>query len=170
MMAVLLRLNTLGGYLAGTLLWCLAGIVFLDVTARALGAPLLWANEVSTYLLVALVFLGAGHTYDRSGHFAINHLVANLPRAQRLGLELATVVVSLGLSLLFAWGGFELVQFARSLSLASPTLLQVPLYIPYSAIIIGGISLSISLVVRAIALIMALRRNEDVDMREESSI
>lgn len=169
-MAVLLRLNTFGGYLAGALLWSLAGIVFLDVAARSLGAPLLWANEVSTYLLVALVFLGAGHTYDRNGHFAINHLIANLPRVQRLGLELATVVVSLGLSILFAWGGIELVRFARSLSLASPTLLQVPLYVPYSAIIIGGISLSISLVVRAVTLITALRENGDVAEREETSI
>lgn len=170
MMSVLLRLNALGGYLAGILLWALMLIVFFDVATRALGIPVLWANEISTYLLIALVFLGAGHTYDRNGHFAITHLVSNLPRVQRLSLELVTVSISLVLALLFAWGGIELVRFARSLSLASPTLLQVPLYIPYSAVIIGGISLSISLTVRAVTLITALRDGGDVSMREESSV
>lgn len=170
MMSMLLRLNALGGYLAGALLWVLMIIVFLDVVARACGAPLLWVNEVSTYLLIGLVFLGAGHTFDRGGHFAITHLASALPGAWRLSLELVTVSISLVLASFFVWGGIELVHFARTLSLASPTLLQVPLYIPYSTVIVGGISLAISLTVRAASLVAALREGEDVATQEESSI
>ena len=169
-MKFLLRLNALGGYVAGALLWVLAFIVFLDVLLRAFSSPFLWVNEVSVYLLVAIVFLGAGYTYDRDGHFAITFIADRLPRVPRLVLELAIVLLSLAFALLLTWGGIELVRFARSLSMASPTLLHTPLWIPYSAVIAGGASLSISLWARAVTLVHALRHGGDVASRTEHSV
>ena len=170
MLNFLLRLNALGGYAAGALLWALMFIVTADVAVRNLGSSLLWVNEVSGYLLVAIVFLGAGYTYDRDGHFAITLMVAKLPRAPRLALELAMVLLSLTFCLMLAWGGIELVRFAQSLALTAPTLLQTPLYLPYAAIVIGAASLSISLVLRAVSLASALRRHKDIATRAEHSI
>lgn len=170
MLKFLLRVNAAGGYLAAALLWALAFIIFIDVLLRVIGTPILWSNEVSVYVLIAVVYLGAGYTYDQDGHFSISLLVEKLARRPRLVTELAVVVLSLAFALLFTWGGIELVRFARSLSLASPTLLHVPLYLPYSAVFIGGLSLSISLFARAALLVRALHEGAEVALRTEHSI
>lgn len=170
MLKLFLRINVLSGYLAAALLWVLAFIIFADVLLRLVGTPILWSNEVSVYVLIALVFLGVGYTYDSDGHFSIAMLVEKLPRRPRICLELATVLLSLVFAVLFTWGGVELVRFARSLSLASPTMLHVPLYLPYLAVCIGGFSLCLSLVARAAILAAALGSGAEVTLRAEHSI
>lgn len=168
--ALLERLNAGAAAVAAALLWMLALLVFMDIVLRVAGAPILWSNEVSVYLLIAVVYLGIGYTYDRDGHFAILLVVDRLPRKARLFLELFTVLLSLGFAILLTCGGIALVQFARSLSMASPTLLHVPLAVPYTLVIAGGVSLSISLVLRLLNLAGALHRGADVAQREEHSI
>jgi TRAP-type C4-dicarboxylate transport system permease small subunit len=164
------RVNSAAAVLAATLLWMLAILIFGDIVLRMLHMPILWSNEVSVYLLIALVYLGIGYTYDCDGHFTIQLLVERLPRKWRLGVELWTVLVCLSFAVFLTLGGIGLVQFARSLSIASPTLLHVPLSIPYSCVIIGGVSLALSLLVRALNLIDAMRRGADVSHRTEHSI
>jgi TRAP-type C4-dicarboxylate transport system permease small subunit len=164
------RVNGLAAALAAVLLWALVVLVFGDIVLRAIGAPLLWSNEVSVYLLIALVYLGIGNTYDHDGHFSILLLVDKLPRKPRMGVELVTVLLSLGFVILLTIGGIGLVQFAHSMTMSSPTLLHVPLTIPYSCVIVGGVSLSLSLIVRALTLIDALQRGVDLNNRTEHSI
>lgn len=170
MVHVFRRINAIGSYVAGALLWLLALVILVDVLLRAVGTPILWGNEVSVYILISIVYLGIGYTYDRDGHFAISLIVERLPRLPRLLLELAVTGAGLAFALVFTWGGLELVRFANGLSLASPTLLHVPLAIPYSAIFIGGLSLSMSLVTRVAELIQALHTGADIALRTEHSI
>lgn len=170
MLKFILRLNAVSGYVAGALLWVLAFLIVADILLRLLGVPILWSNEVSVYVLIGLVFLGAGYTYDNDGHFAIGLVVEKLPRTARLGIELAVVVLSLGFALLLAWGGVQLVQFAHSMAIRSPTLLHTPLALPYAAIFIGGLTLSLSLIARAVLLVTALREGTDLAIRKEHSI
>ena len=167
---IITRINSAAAALAAILLWALVILIFGDIVLRLVGAPILWSNEVSVYLLIALVYLGIGYTYDHDGHFSILLIVERLPRATRQGLELAIVIFSLGFAALLTAGGIGLVQFARSLSIASPTLLHVPLWIPYSCVIVGGVSLSLSLIVRALSLVDALRRGVELNQRTEHSI
>jgi len=170
MLKLFQQLNKLSGYLAAALLWVLSFLIFADVLLRFSGTPILWSNEISVYLLIAVVFLGVGYTYDCDGHFSITLLVEKLPRAPRIYLELAVVLLSLVFAVLLTWGGIELVRFARSLNLASPTLLHVPLYLPYLAVCVGGFSLVLSLITRAVTLVIALRSGADVALRTEHSI
>jgi TRAP-type C4-dicarboxylate transport system permease small subunit len=170
MLKFILRLNAVSGYVAGAMLWVLSLLIVSDIGLRLVGTPILWSNEISVYVLISLVFLGAGYTYDNDGHFAIGLLVEKLPRKTRLGLELAVVVLSLGFALLLAWGGIQLVQFAHSMTMRSPTLLHTPLAIPYAAIFIGGLSLSLSLIARVVLVVTALREGKDLAMRTEHSI
>jgi C4-dicarboxylate transporter DctQ subunit len=167
---IITRINSAAAALAAILLWALVILIFGDIVLRLVGAPILWSNEVSVYLLIALVYLGIGYTYDHDGHFSILLIVERLPRATRQGVELAIVVFSLGFAMLLTAGGIGLVQFARSLSISSPTLLHVPLWIPYSCVIVGGVSLSLSLIVRALSLVDALRRGVELNQRTEHSI
>lgn len=164
------RVNSAAAVLAAVLLWALALLIFGDIVLRLAGTPILWSNEVSVYLLIAVVYLGIGYTYDKDGHFAILLLVDKLARKPRLAVELATVLLSLAFAILLTIGGIGLVQFARSLSIASPTLLHVPLFIPYSCVIVGGVSLSLSLLSRALTIIDAMRRGADLHHRTEHSV
>lgn len=167
---VVTRLNRAAAVLAAILLWALAILIFGDIVLRFAGTPILWSNEISVYLLIAVVYLGIGYTYDKDGHFAILLLVDRLSRKSRLRLELATVLLSLVFAILLTIGGAGLVQFARSLSIASPTLLHVPLFIPYSCVVVGGLSLSLSLVCRALNIVQAMRSGIDLVQRTEHSI
>lgn len=167
---VISRVNSAAAVLAALLLWLLAALIFSDIVLRMAGVPILWSNEVSVYLLIAVVYLGIGYTYDQDGHFSILLLVDRLPRQPRLWVELATVLLSLVFALLLTWGGIGLVQFARSLSISSPTLLHVPLFIPYTCVVVGGLSLSLSLVVRALTVASALLHGAELGRRTEHSI
>jgi len=170
MIRSLLRFNALAGHVAAVILWLLVLIVTGDVVARLLGSSLLWASEVSVYLLVSAMFLGLGYTYDAGGHFSITLVVERLPRSKRVIAEIATSVVALAFASVFTWGGVTLVLFARSISIASPTLLQTPMWIPYGTIFIGGLTLSISLIARLAALLPAATRGTEVDFRKEHSV
>jgi tripartite ATP-independent transporter DctM subunit len=79
------------GYVAG------AGIAFLclatvyDVLARYIfNAPTAWATEISTYVLIATVFFGAGQTHLIGGHVRVE-LLLNRLRGAALQTTLLTV-------------------------------------------------------------------------------
>lgn len=156
MLKLFLRINTVSGYLAAFLMWVLAVIVLINVALRVFGVSILWVNEISIYLLIGVVFTGIGNTLDRDGHFAIMHAVEALPRKVRLCISLCTTAIAFAFSVLFALGGISLVNFARSLSLESPTTVHMPLAIPYSIMVVGGTLAAMSLIVRIVSIIREL--------------
>ncbi|MBN2370074.1 MAG: TRAP transporter small permease [Vicinamibacteria bacterium] len=93
-------------YVAALLLAMMAGIVFSNVICRYfLNASLYWYEEVSRFLLLWIVFLGAVIAYIRGDHLGIDVLLIILPpRAKKAVIVLADFMVMVALLILFQGG------------------------------------------------------------------
>lgn len=122
-------------------------LVVLNVFCRyVLNFSLVWAEEVSQYLMVWVAFLGAGLALRQGRHVAVELLQEQLPagakRGLRWGLVLAMLAFLVGTTVLgamFAW-------FARDME---TPVLNISMAIPYSAVPIGSALLAIHLVLIA---------------------
>ena len=112
-------------------------LVFANVVCRyVLNFSIVWAEELSQYLMVWIAFLGAGLAMREGRHVAVEMLQdAFSQRAARairvvVGLlVLAFLVVLVVLGLRFAW-------FARE---QETPVMTIPLAIPYLAVPVGAL-------------------------------
>ena len=87
-------LAALGGYFSGWLVLVMVVLVFVEVFTRyVLNRPLMLADELSAYMLVALCFLGAAYTWKEGAHVRITALVSRLPAKVASWLRLATLLL-----------------------------------------------------------------------------
>jgi TRAP-type transport system small permease protein len=71
------------------LLICMVVIVFANVICRYyLDAALAWSEEVTRFMLVWMVFLGAILAYVNDEHLGLDLLVKSLPRTPRLSVAI----------------------------------------------------------------------------------
>ena len=94
-------------YVVALLLVAMSGIVFGNVVSRYfLNTTLGWYEEVSRFLLIWIVFLGAVIALVRGDHLGIDLLALALPpRACRVVVVLGDIVVLVALAIMFqgAW-------------------------------------------------------------------
>ena len=124
------------------------GFVALSFTQVVLrygfGRPLTWSEEISRYLFVWVVFVGAAVAARRNGHIALDFLVNRLPAAPRRGLAVIMAVLCFGMLLLvFVWQGWNLTIV--SMRQESPAT-GLPVGYATLAIPVGGLLTAINLV------------------------
>jgi TRAP-type C4-dicarboxylate transport system permease small subunit len=127
-----LRLNQA---LIGLMMAVMFVLVFTNVVTRyGLGFSIAWAEEVASFLMIWVTFLGAGLALREGRHVAIEVLQDRLPERARRGLRLVLALVILAFLALLTWLGVQFVLFGwRSVTFVT----QVPRGIPYLAVPIG---------------------------------
>jgi TRAP-type C4-dicarboxylate transport system permease small subunit len=118
-------------------------LVATNVVCRyGLDFSLVWAEEVSQYLMVWVTFVGAGLALRQGRHVAVEMLQDRLHAGRRralrwglFGLMLAFLLVVTLLGLQFAW-------FARDME---TPVLNIPLAIPYLAVPVGTLLAAVHL-------------------------
>jgi tripartite ATP-independent transporter DctM subunit len=150
---------TLGGRLSRILchgmLWlAIAGVVAMalsttyDVAVRyAFNAPTVWATELSTYFLVATIFLGAGATHLAGANVRVEFLPNLLRGPARRDLEIACAWVGLLITLLAAWQSALMVASDYVNEARIFSLLLTPTWMPKLPIAIGLAGLVLALLV-----------------------
>lgn len=89
-------LSDFAGFISAVALAIMTGVVVYEVVSRyVFNAPTSWVTEISTYLFVAIVFLGLGSAQRANAHVQVEILVNVLEPRQRAWLE--TVTLWLGL-------------------------------------------------------------------------
>ena len=112
--------------------------VNIEVISRSIfGHATLWVTEVSTYLVIAVTFVGAAFAANRDANVRVDLVAGMLPPEWRVRLTKATLWISLFFALIALWKitGFWIENFrsdARSWS-----LLATPLWIPQFSLIVG---------------------------------
>jgi len=122
-------------------------LVVVNVVCRyVLNFSLVWAEEVSQYLMVWVAFLGAGLALRQGRHVAVEMLQERLPADARRGLRwgllavvVAFLVATTVLGVMFAW-------FARDME---TPVLNISMAIPYAAVPIGSALIAIHLLLVA---------------------
>ncbi len=125
-----------GGVIAAFLVF--VALTFGQVVLRyGFGRPLTWAEEVSRYLFVWVVFVGAGVAARYRGHIALDFLVNRFPPRPRHAVAMVMSVLSLAMLLLvFVWYGWTLTLV--SMRQESPAT-GVPVGYATLAIPVGGL-------------------------------
>ena len=154
--------------LARSLFWlaalgvgAIALITSYDVFMRyVLNSPTAWATEISTYLLVAVTFCGAGETLLRDGHVRVDIVLNRLPADARAAALVAVAWLGLLVAAIMAWQSCLLVLSDYRTGARLFSLLLTPSWMPKLPIAVGLIVLVASMLVEIERLCApAARRN-----------
>ena len=127
--ATISSLNRLGKTLAGTGLLFMAGLVTVDVILRRVfNAPLIFADEVSGYLLVLVTMLGIGYTLQEDAHIQVLMVIDNISRRRRAQLHVMMSTVAIAYALILLYLTSQLTWESYQLKAFSPTPSQLPIY------------------------------------------
>ena len=118
-------------------------LVFVNVICRyILNFSIIWAEEVSQYLMVWVAFLAAGLALRQGRHVAIEMLQDRLPsRARKMTRHFVALLIILFMGTLIVLG-FQFAHFAWD---QETPVLNISLGIPYMAVPIGALLLVIHL-------------------------
>jgi C4-dicarboxylate transporter DctQ subunit len=133
------RMCITAGVIAGFFIIIVAVITSYEVFARKVGYPTIWTLEISIYLVIWATLLGGGYTELKSGHVGME-LVQKRFQSERCQAVIQLIHAFAGLLFMVVVlkGGYELALRAFSKNQESVGLLQVPMYLIYSAIPVGA--------------------------------
>lgn len=138
-------------------------ITFIQVVLRWLDAATVWAEELSRYIMLYQVWIGASYAVREDAHIRITALIGKLTGNKRRVSE--TVVLTLWL--IFAlWLTAEGVMLVREIAIMGQvsSAMRIPMTIPYASVPIGGALMSIRLVQK---LIRDLKSDSQEETKEE---
>jgi TRAP-type C4-dicarboxylate transport system permease small subunit len=143
------RLTWISEVLSEIALLGLLILVFHEVVVRyAFNSPTLFSVEISEYLLVFVAFISAGWVLKEDRHVRMLAVINLLPEKARLCADILTsfgVMIFCGI---LAWKGGQTTIMAYTGDYHSSSLLNFPLWIPYSLIPLGAIILGFQYIIR----------------------
>lgn len=127
--------------LGGLLVFALVAITAAAVVARyVLGTPIQWTEEMSGFLLIWIVFLGAIACEARDGHLTIDAVTMLMPEGAIRWLNVVMGLASVALLIAMAWLGYEL---AVKAALKKTQLLRISWFWFDIAVTVGGIGMAL---------------------------
>jgi TRAP-type C4-dicarboxylate transport system permease small subunit len=131
-----------------TLFIIMFGITTINVFLRYLfNSPIPWAVELGRYSFVGVIFLGTSYVMRENGHIGLDIFIGMLPE------KLNRVVVFIGRIIVMIFLVTFIIQAFRmtltNINVQSAGML-IPMAIPYSFMIIGGVGMLIELVLNMI--------------------
>jgi TRAP-type C4-dicarboxylate transport system permease small subunit len=122
----------------------IVAIMGAQVVARYIfGFPFVWAEEISTYLFIWIVFLGSGLAFQRRAHIALDYFVRRLPPAVFRRLHILLSLVVLAFLVLLGYQGLKFVEANRGVPAYTTNL--VGLDTAYAAGTVGALVMIVGL-------------------------
>lgn len=128
---------------AGVVLLMMAVVGYSVVNRYLLGTPITWTDELSGYLVVALVMLGAAEALRRGDHISVDLLTARLESGSRRlsGIWSNLLVLIVAVALLIS--ARDTLNYSIGFGIVSEGYLEVPMWIPQSFLILGPALLAV---------------------------
>ena len=123
------------------------------VARRVFNAPFLFVEELSGYVVLAIVFLGLAHTLRVGGHVQVELLINSVGGALRTSLRGAAIVLAGVWAVVFLLAAMYQVSEFYTQGILSFAYLQTPLWVPGSFMVVGGLLLTL----QCVALLLRLR-------------
>jgi TRAP-type C4-dicarboxylate transport system permease small subunit len=138
---------------AGLVLVTLAVTGFSVFRRYVLGRPVTWTDELSGFLVVGIVMLGAAEVLRRDEHVSVDILSTRASGSSRRMLSIwSNLSVAAVAGVLFV-SSLNAVQFSRMIGVYSDGYLEAPLWIPQSVMLVGVALLFAMAVARLIDLL-----------------
>lgn len=155
------RLANLVGYLSAWLVPLMMMLVVVDVFMRyVMRQPLMIADELTAYMLVALSFLGFAYTWREGGHVRVEVVVNYLPPRLRARVRLIGLVLTFIFMVEMDRAAFKMIAYALQMKMRSSTWLMFPLFWPQLTIFVGFVLLTLILAVDIVRTGAKLRAGE----------
>jgi C4-dicarboxylate transporter DctQ subunit len=148
-------LARIGAWAGAGLMLCLGVIAGYGILTRYLfGRAQTWVDELSGFLIVLVVMLGAAEALRRGDHIAVDIVTERLGRSGRRAIEalgLVAVLAVAGVVFVSSWSD---VRFGLRTGEISEGYLGVPKWIPKSSLLLGMALLGLAAVNRLLRLLL----------------
>lgn len=113
-------------------------VVTYEVISRyLLNSPTTWSDEIASYLLIAIVFLGLAQNLRLGDHIRIDIITEKVSARVRIWLELFAYVVGLAFSVMLFIGIWIRFYNFWTRNTLSDSPLMTPLWIPMVPVLFG---------------------------------
>jgi C4-dicarboxylate transporter DctM subunit len=131
-----------------------------EVAARYfLHSSIYWASEWTPFLITWSMLLGNAVLIRRRGHISITLIQDALKRkSDKCLLDLYIAVINVSFSALFLVSSFQMVHEAHARHTLSESLLQTPMWIVYSMMVIAGVLMIIRSIEKIIEAVISLSK------------
>lgn len=125
-----------------------------------LGTPVTWTDELSGYLVVAIVMFGAAETLRRGEHISVDLITARA--SPLLGKLLAVwgLIAVILLTVAMLWSAVVAVRFSWNFEMYSDGYLAVQMWVPQSALVVGSALVILAAGARLYTLLTVRSRTE----------
>ena len=148
-------------YLIGILLGIATFLCFIEVVRRAVfNSPTQWAEELIRYIVIFAVFIGVSSVTKKNEHIRMSVIINLFSEKKRRIIDIITASIGMVFSVTILISGIMLVADAKSSETLSEFGLNMPIYIPYLALPVGGGLMSLRLIGRIIDIITPPKENK----------
>ncbi len=123
---------------AGVVLLMMLVVAYSVVNRYILGTPITWTDELSGYLVVALVMLGAADALRRGDHISVDLITSRLGRRGQRFAEIWGYLMVLAFAVVLLISSKETIEYSFNFGILSEGYLEVPMWIPQSFLVLGG--------------------------------
>jgi TRAP-type C4-dicarboxylate transport system permease small subunit len=134
--------------MAGVLFLIAVVINIVNVIGRYIfAAPVFWAEETLSFMLIWIVFLVAGSITYRGAHLNMDLVYSILPAVWKRGIRIAIAIALIVCTLFTAFQSWKIVSLHfHNHSVTAGT--EIPLVIPASALLFGFSFIAVAAIVR----------------------
>ena len=148
-----------GGAVSALLILYILVLTAVAVFARyVLSRPIPGVDELNGYLVVATVMAGAAEALRRDDHISVDLVIGHFSERARLGLAAFSYAVVLLFSIALFVTAWRTVTFSYQFQAYSDGELQVPMWIPQSAMLVGAVLLTLMSAAKLGRVAVSLRR------------
>jgi TRAP-type C4-dicarboxylate transport system permease small subunit len=108
-------LNKILKTMISILVLTMVALVFFNVVLRyAFNSGITWSEEMSRYIFVWIVFLGAIVAYKEKAHLGVDLLVGALPRLGQKILYVINNIIVIGVLVIIIIGGIKMIEVTKN--------------------------------------------------------
>lgn len=149
----------LGGAVSAVLIVAAFLVTIYAIFMRyVMNKPLLWADEITGWALVAIVMLGAAEAYRHGDHIAIDLLSARATGLRKRIINFVADVAVLAFAVIVAISTWEAISFARMFGSYTSGHIVIETWILQTPILIGCVLLSLMAVIRLVERLAGWRK------------
>lgn len=135
-------LNKVIGYVLGLMLGAMSILIIVQVFSRfVINLPIHWSEEVSRYLMIYIVFIGASLAMRHNKLISVELLPEMVNENKRRIITIIIMVISIVFFVILFKQGIDILGRVKGQSSAG---LGISMAIPYAAIPIGSVLLALN--------------------------
>ncbi len=147
-------LNRVGALIAIALIVYMLAHILVEISLRFFGHSTYILDEYIGYAVATMSFLGLPYVLEKGGLIRVSLLLERIPVNKRWPLEFFSSLLTAGCFVWLSTFWMQNVQRSYSRGVVSETLAETPIWIPEGAILIGMWLISMTLIVRALKILV----------------